>query len=482
MYLGIDIGTSEVKVLLLASDHHQVGTAGAALAISRPHPGHSEQEPVDWWQATQAALARLRQAHPAEFAKVRGIGLSGQMHGAVLLGANHAVLRPAILWNDTRASQECVQMMQELPAAAGLAGSLLMPGFTAPKLRWLASHEPGVFAQVAKVLLPKDFVRYQLTGEFVTDMSDASGTGWLDVAQRHWSDALLALAGLNQGHMPRLVEGSAASGRLRADVARTLGLQPGIVVAGGGGDNAASALGMGAVQPGQGFLSLGTSGVLFVVTPAYAPNAASATHAFCHAVPQRWHQMSVMLSAASCLHWAARLLGAATESELEIKAATLTLSERANAPLFLPYLSGERTPHNSAKVRGSFHGLSHDTDAANLAYAVIEGVTFGLNDGLAALRVAGCEVRQLSLVGGGAKSAMWAQQLASCLGVHIVTHSGSAAGGALGAARLGWLADGGDMTTVCVAPDVDQTYAPQPEEAQLLAPRYERFRRLYSEA
>ena len=482
MYLGIDIGTSEVKVLLLASDHRQVGTAGAALAISRPHPGHSEQEPVDWWQATQAALARLRQAHPAEFAKVRGIGLSGQMHGAVLLGANHAVLRPAILWNDTRASQECVQMMQELPAAAGLAGSLLMPGFTAPKLRWLASHEPGVFAQVAKVLLPKDFVRYQLTGEFVTDMSDASGTGWLDVAQRQWSDALLALAGLNQGHMPRLVEGSAASGRLRADVARTLGLQPGIVVAGGGGDNAASALGMGAVQPGQGFLSLGTSGVLFVVTPAYAPNAASATHAFCHAVPQRWHQMSVMLSAASCLHWAARLLGAATESELEIKAATLTLSERANAPLFLPYLSGERTPHNSAKVRGSFHGLSHDTDAANLAYAVIEGVTFGLNDGLAALRVAGCDVKQLSLVGGGAKSAMWAQQLASCLGVHIVTHSGSAAGGALGAARLGWLADGGDMTTVCVAPDVDQTYAPQPEEAQLLAPRYERFRRLYSEA
>lgn len=482
MYLGIDIGTSEVKVLLLASDHRQVGTAGAALAISRPHPGHSEQEPVDWWQATQAALARLRQAHPAEFAKVRGIGLSGQMHGAVLLGANHAVLRPAILWNDTRASQECVQMMQELPAAAGLAGSLLMPGFTAPKLRWLASHEPGVFAQVAKVLLPKDFVRYQLTGEFVTDMSDASGTGWLDVAQRQWSDALLALAGLNQGHMPRLVEGSAASGRLRADVARTLGLQPGIVVAGGGGDNAASAVGMGAVQPGQGFLSLGTSGVLFVVTPAYAPNAASATHAFCHAVPQRWHQMSVMLSAASCLHWAARLLGAATESELEIKAATLTLSERANAPLFLPYLSGERTPHNSAKVRGSFHGLSHDTDAANLAYAVIEGVTFGLNDGLAALRVAGCDVKQLSLVGGGAKSAMWAQQLASCLGVHIVTHSGSAAGGALGAARLGWLADGGDMTTVCVAPDVDQTYAPQPEEAQLLAPRYERFRRLYSEA
>ena len=481
MYLGIDVGTSEVKTLLLAADHRQVGTAGAALAISRPHPGHSEQQPADWWQATQTALGRLRQAHPVEFGQVRGIGLSGQMHGAVLLDASHEVLRPAILWNDTRASQECVRMMEELPAAAQLAGSLLMPGFTAPKLRWVASHEPDVFAQVAKVLLPKDFVRFRLTGEFVTDLSDASGTGWLDVARREWSDDLLSLCGLNQAQMPRLVEGSAAGGGLRADVALALGLQPGIVVAGGGGDNAASAVGMGAVEPGQGFLSLGTSGVLFVVTPRFAPNAASATHAFCHAVPQRWHQMSVMLSAASCLHWATRLLGAATESELEIKAGTLTMAERGNAPLFLPYLSGERTPHNSARVRGSFHGLSHDTDAASLAYAVIEGVSFGLNDGLAALRVAGCDVKQLSLVGGGAKSAMWAQQLASVLGVHIVTHRGSAAGGALGAARLGWLAAGGDMRTVCVAPDIDQTYAPQLPEANLLAPRYQRFRSLYSE-
>ena len=482
MYLGIDVGTSEVKVLLLAADHRQVGTAGAVLGISRPHPGHSEQNPADWWQATQTAVSRLREAHPLEYGKVRGIGLSGQMHGAVLLDAHHQVLRPAILWNDTRASQECVQMMDELPTASQLAGSLLMPGFTAPKLRWLASHEPDVFARVTTVLLPKDFVRFQLTGEFSTDLSDASGTGWLNVAAREWSDALLSLCGLNQGHMPRLAEGSQAGGVLRADVALALGLKPGIVVAGGGGDNAASAVGMGAVQPGQGFLSLGTSGVLFVVTPSFAPNPASATHAFCHAVPQRWHQMSVMLSAASCLHWATRLLGAATESELEIKAGTLTLAERSNAPIFLPYLSGERTPHNSSKVRGSFHGLSHDTDAASLAYAVIEGVTFGLKDGLAALRAAGCAVNQLSLVGGGAKSAMWAQQLASVLDVQIVTHSGSAAGGALGAARLGWLADGGDLDAVCVAPDVDQTYAPQAQEANVLAPRYQRFRSLYSEA
>ena len=483
MFLGIDIGTSEVKALLLADDHTLIATAGAHLDISRPQTGHSEQNPADWWQATQDALKKLRTAHPAHWQAVRAIGLSGQMHGAVLLDASHQVLRPAILWNDTRASRQCEALMRELPGLPQIAGSLVMPGFTAPKLRWVAEHEPQVFAKVAKVLLPKDYIRFRLTGDFVTDMSDASGTAWLDVAQRTWSEPLLALCGLTTAHMPRLVEGSASSGVLRDDVARQLGLPANVLVAGGGGDNAASAVGMGAVEAGQGFLSLGTSGVLFVVTPSYQPNAASATHAFCHALPGRWHQMSVMLSAASCLHWAMRLLGAASESELEVKASTLTLAERAAAPIFLPYLSGERTPHNSATVRGSFHGLDHDTHADSLAYAVIEGVTFGLNDGLAALRAAGCQARSLSLVGGGAKSAMWAQQLASCLGVEMLTHSGSAAGGALGAARLAWLASEGsggiDMASICTVPDVDRVFTPNPAEQAMLQPRHARFRRLY---
>ncbi len=486
MFIGIDVGTSEVKALLLADDHRLVGTAGAALAISRPEPGHSEQNPADWWLATLSALAKLRAAHGKEFAAVQAIGLSGQMHGAVLLNERHDVLRPAILWNDTRASAECAELMRDHPAWPQVVGSLVMPGFTAPKLRWVAKHEPAVFAKVAKVLLPKDYIRFQLTGDFATDMSDASGTAWLDVAQRDWSESLLERTGLTRAHMPRLVEGSAASGVLRDDVARQLGLQDTVIVAGGGGDNAASAVGMGAVEAGQGFLSLGTSGVLFVVTPTYQPNAASATHAFCHALPGKWHQMSVMLSAASCLHWAARLVGAAAESELEIKASTLTLSERALAPIFLPYLSGERTPHNSASVRGSLHGLDHDTHADSLAYAVIEGVTFGLCDGLAALRAAGCTPQRLSLVGGGAKSAMWAQQLASCLNLEIATHSGSAAGGALGAARLAWLASTGagndsaqNLARICPAPDVERVYTPVSAERVMLLPRYERFRALY---
>ncbi|UCU97605.1 xylulokinase [Acidovorax radicis] len=479
MYLGVDIGTSEVKALLLDNRHQVIGSAGAALQVSRPHPGHSEQAPADWWHATQQALAQLRQDFPAAFAQVQGIGLSGQMHGAVLLDAHDQVLRPAILWNDTRSALECTEMMAECPELPTLAGSLAMPGFTAPKLRWVARHEPGVFQRVAKVLLPKDYVRLMLTGDYVSDLSDASGTLWLDVHRRAWSDKLLALSGLTSAQMPRLVEGSEAGGQLRAEVAHVLDLTPGIVVAGGAGDNAASAVGMGAVEAGQGFLSLGTSGVLFVVTPSYQPNAASATHAFCHALPHRWHQMSVMLSAASALQWVTGLLGQSSEGVLVAQAETLTLAQRAAAPLFLPYLGGERTPHNDAKVRGSFHGLGFDTDAARLGYSVMEGVTFGLKDGLAALNAAGSTVQQLSLVGGGSRSALWAQQLASALNVEVVTHGSSAVGGALGAARLAWLATGAPLSTVCRRPDVESTYRPAALEQDMLARRYTQFRALY---
>jgi xylulokinase len=479
MFLGIDIGTSEVKVLLLSDTHQLVGTAGATLDIARPHPGHSEQHPQDWWRATQDALAQLRAAHPQAFAATQAIGLSGQMHGAVLLDAADEVLRPAILWNDTRSALECEELMAQQPAMPSVAGSLVMPGFTAPKLCWVAKHEPAVFRRIAKVLLPKDYVRLMLTGEHVSDMSDASGTAWLDVAKRSWSPELLALCKLEQTQMPRLVEGSAEGGRLSASAAQALGLRPGLVVAGGAGDNAASAVGMGAVEAGQGFLSLGTSGVLFVVTPTYQPNAASATHAFCHALPGRWHQMSVMLSAASCLQWAARWLGAPSAAALEAMASSLEPPARDAAPLFLPYLGGERTPHNNANLRASFHSLSHDTDAAALAYAVMEGVSFGLRDGLEALKAAGSKPTRLSLVGGGARSAMWAQQLASCLGLEIVTHGGSTAGGALGAARLAWLATGADLSHVCTTPEVDRTYQPQPGEQAQLAGRYQRFKALY---
>ncbi len=481
MYLGIDLGTSEVKLVLLAATSGSiVAQAGVKLGISRPHPGWSEQSPADWWAATQSAVTQLRQQAPQAWGQVRAIGLSGQMHGAVLLDAIGEVLRPAILWNDVRSARECEGLTRALPTLPQIAGNLAMPGFTAPKLAWVREHEPAVFERVAKVLLPKDYLRFRMTGAFVSEMSDAAGTLWLDVAQRAWSDELLAATGLTRAHMPDLVEGSEVSARLAPEIASAWGLPASVIVAGGGGDNAASAVGIGAVNAGDGFLSLGTSGVLFVVNDRFRPNPASAVHAFCHALPGRWHQMAVMLSAASCLQWVTQLVGAESEAALLARTATLTDAERDAAPNFLPYLSGERTPHNDANARGVFFGLSHDTDARALCHAVLEGVAFGLRDGLDALRAAGTEVGPLALVGGGARSALWAQLLADVLGVEVRTLEGGEAGGALGAARLAWLADGGDEAEVCKAPPLRERHPPRPERAAALAARHQRFRGLYA--
>ena len=479
MFLGIDLGTSEVKLLLLDAAGRIVGQAGAALEVSRPQPLWSEQDPAQWWQATQDAVTRLRAVHPAEFARVRGVGLSGQMHGAVLLDASDAVLRPAILWNDGRSHAECAELEARAPRLHAVAANLAMPGFTAPKLLWLRRHEPERFACVRSVLLPKDWLRLQLTGEKVSDPSDAAGTLWLDVAARDWSDELLAACGLSRSHMPRLVESNAPSGVLRPELARAWGLGPEVIVAGGAGDNAANAIGVGATEPGDGFISLGTSGVLFVVDDRHRANAGSAVHAFCHALPRRWHQMSVMLSAASCLKWFVQFSGAADEVSLLAEAAALPADVLAEAPLFLPYLAGERTPHNDPFAPGVFYGLSHQSGRALGAYAVLEGVAFGLADGLAALRASGTSVQRLSLVGGGARSALWAQLIADTLDVEIVLHAGADAGGALGAARLGWMACGASVAEACAKPEITARFLPDAARGEVLAPRLQRFRQIY---
>jgi len=480
MYLGIDLGTSELKVVVVDDGHRVVAGAAEPLVTTRPQPLWSEQDPADWWAALDAAMLRLRETHSAELAAVRAIGPTGQMHGAVLLDAADAVLRPAILWNDGRSARQCAALEAAAPSLHDIAGNAAMPGFTAPKLLWLHEHEPRVFARTACVLLPKDWLRLGLTGEHVSEMSDASGTLWLDVGRRAWSDELLAACHLTRAQMPRLVEGSHVSGQLRAAVAARWGLRAGIAVAGGGGDNAASAVGVGAVRPQQGFVSLGTSGVCLLVSERYSPNARAGVHAFCHALPDRWHQMSVMLSAASALRWACAALGIATEAELLRRVASLGPAQRARAPLFLPYLSGDRTPHNDADAQGVLFGLTHDHDAAAIGYAVIEGVSFSLLDGWRSLAPERSAVSALSLIGGGARSALWAQLLASLLGVAMRVHEHGAAGGALGAARLAWLADGGAEEAVCRAPDVGDEFVPDAAEASLLLPRHERFCALYT--
>ena len=308
---------------------------------------------------------------PNEYAEIQAIGLSGQMHGAVLLDAHNQVLRPAILWNDVRSHLECEELTAAVPNLYTLAGNLAMLGFTAPKLLWVAKHEPEVFAATRKVLLPKDYIRFLLTGEFVSEMSDAAGTLWLDVSKRDRSDELLAATKLDRSYMPSLVEGSEVSGTLSTAVATQFGLSVDVKVAGGGGgDNAASAVGIGVVASCDGFISLGTSGVLFVVNDQYRPNPAAAVHAFCHALSNRWHQMSVMLSAASGLRWLCNTVGV-KEAELLAEAEALAADDTASAPIFLPYLSGERTPHNDPHAQGVFFGMTHETTRTHLAYALI---------------------------------------------------------------------------------------------------------------
>jgi xylulokinase len=479
MYLGIDLGTSGIKALLLDDAHHALASADAPLDVSRPQPLWSEQNPRDWWQALDVAMQSLKNQAPQAMAAVRAIGLAGQMHGAVVLDAHSEVQRPAILWNDGRADSQCRELEATVPNSRHITGNLAMPGFTAPKLLWLRTHEPHVFAKTAKVLLPKDWLRLQLTGDAVSDMSDASGTLWLDVGARRWSEEMLAACGLGIEHMPRLVEGSAVSGHLLASVAKAWGLRSGIPVAGGAGDNAASAVGVGAVRAGQGFISLGTSGVVFQVSDAFDPQPARALHAFAHALPQRWHHMAVMLSASSALTWAVRLTQSESEAQLAALAGSLTLQQRASAPIFLPYLAGERTPHNNVHASGSFIGLRHEHDRAAIAYAVMEGVTLGLMDGAPSMQPGQGAQADWALVGGGAQSDVWAQMLASGFKRTMVRYAGAHAAAALGAARLAWLADGGNEADVCAARGAAQNFEPMPAESALLRERFARFVALY---
>jgi xylulokinase len=479
-YLGIDLGTSELKVVLVDAGQRLLATVRRELSGQRPQPLWSEQDPAAWWQAVEAAMAELRARAPRELVAVAAIGLSGQMHGAVLLDEGGRVLRPAILWNDLRSNAECAELERRVPELRRITGNLAMAGFTAPKLLWVAGHEPAVFRTTAKVLLPKDYLRRRLTGEDVSEMSDASGTSWLDVGRRDWSDAMLEATGLARRHMPRLVEGREPGGMLLPELARQWGLGERVIVAGGGGDNAATAVGIGAVRNGQAFLSLGTSGVLFVATATFRPNPAQGVHAFCHALPNQWHQMAVMLSAASCLRWVTKLTGAADEAALLAEVEALAPAARRQAPLFLPYLSGERTPHNNPHAKGVWFGLGHDTDRALLAYAVLEGVAFGLAEGYRALQSVGTDIASASLVGGGARSRFWAELIAGALSLPLHRHQGGEVGAAFGAARLAMLAADpkARVEDICTQPPLLDRIAPASWSADL-APRFTRFRQLY---
>ena len=473
MYLGIDIGTSSVKTVLFDRDQRLIAQASQPLTVQRPHAGWSEQEPDAWWRAVEASIDAVARDHA--LADLRGIGLSGQMHGAVCLDHDDRVLRPAILWNDGRAMAECAELEAAFPGSRAVAGNIARPGFTAPKLLWLRKHEPKLFERIDAVLLPKDYIRFRLTGHHVSEMSDASGTLWLDVGARDWSDDLLEATGLTRAHMPRLVEGSAPSGDLLPALAERWGVRGTAVVAGGAGDNAAAACGVGVVTPGTAFVSLGTSGVLFVSNAAFSPNTAGAVHAFCHALPGTWHQMGVILSASDSLEWLSRIAGR--------KPADLAAEVRPQAPspvTFLPYLSGERTPLNDASARGAFTGLAQATGLPDLAQAVMEGVAYAFADCQRVLADAGTDFAAALAVGGGARSETWLRIIASVLDRPLQIAADSEVGAALGAARLAiCAAEGADPAEVCTAPEIRRTIAPDPALVPRYREGYARYRALY---
>jgi len=474
MFIGIDIGTSGIKAIAMSADGKIAAQASAPLSVSRPHPLWSEQDPQDWRDATSAAILLL----PADIRKnVQSIGIAGQMHGATLLGEDDKPLRPAILWNDGRSFEECGELERLAPDSRKITGNIAMPGFTAPKLLWIRRHEPEIFDRVRTLLVTKDYVRLCMTGDKASDMSDSAGTLWLDVGRRFWSAQMLKACGIGEGHMPALFEGSAVTGQLRADVASNWGMDRVPVVA-GGGDNAAGAAGIGVIGDGDALLSLGTSGVIFVATKEFCPNPAKAVHAFCHCLPEMWHQMSVHLSAAACIDWAASQLG------LEGPAKVFELAERAGPgsgpELFLPYLSGERTPHNDPHIRAAFLSLDGETNPGSLAASVLEGVAFALADGLDALRDAGTKVDELHVIGGGARSLFWGRILAATLDCRLLYLEGGEVGPALGAAKLAMIGTTGtEPAEVCSRPAVKHAIEPDPELVDLLAPKLERFRAAY---
>ena len=474
MYMGIDIGTSAVKAVVIDDSGAVAEQATAALSVSRPQPLWSEQDPADWWSATNIAVSDLRLTLRKA---VRAIGLSGQMHGATLLDRNHQALRPAILWNDGRSAQQCRQLEQGVPGMLQITGNRAMPGFTAPKLLWVREHEPEIFARTATVLLPKDYVRLAMTGETASDMSDSAGTLWLDVARRRWSEAMLAATGLKLAHMPALFEGNAITGSLRAEVAEAWGM-PRVPVVAGGGDNAANAVGVGVVRSGDAFLSLGTSGVLFLANDGYRPNTQGGVHTFCHALPNRWHQMSVILSAASCVDWAARLCGLGSTGAL------FDLAEARNRPaeteIFLPYLSGERTPHNDPLAKGVLFGLTQESTPAAIAQAVLEGVAFAFRDGLDALSASGTAIESISVIGGGARSAYWGRILSSVLRRPLTYRDAGTVGPAYGAARLARMGvERAAVEDVCTPPPILHVAEPDDRLSDHYSQRIGIFRSLY---
>jgi xylulokinase len=471
-FLGIDLGTSGLRAMLMDDSGSAIRTVEAAYSTQSVAPGWSEQDPKLWIDALDAVVEELRTIEP-RFANLIGIGVAGHMHGATLLDEMGNVLRPCILWNDTRAAAEADALDQNL-IFRNISGNIVFPGFTAPKLNWVAKHEPKIYQKTSKVLLPTAYLNYHLTGDYVADLSDSAGTSWLDIHKREWSDALLSNSGMDMSRMPKLVEGCEKAGTLRQELKQRWGLKQNVVIAGGAGDNAAAACGIGAFKESQGFVSLGTSGVVLIARDGCYPAPETAVHTFCHALPSCWYQMGVMLSATDSLNWLSKITGK-TPAQL-----TGALPETLLPPSmvkFMPYLSGERTPHNDASVRGGFLNVSIQNDAIDLTQSVLEGVAFGLRDSLEALRQTGALPKTLYAIGGGTKSDYWLKLLATVLRIELQVPEDGDFGPALGAARIAQIASCGcEFSDVMRSPKVSHIVKPDTNLINAFEQAYQNFK------
>ena len=486
--LGIDLGTTGSTAIVLDPSGTVVSHASRAYEPDVPRPLWSEQDPGEWWDATVQSIRAVLADDAVTPEDIAGVGLTGQMHGLVLLGPDGDVLRPAILWNDQRTGAECESITERVGKAEVVrhTGNPILPGFTAPKIEWVRTHEPETYEQTETFLLPKDYLRYCLTGARATDVSDASGTSLFDVEQRRWSEAMCEAVRVPEAWRPRVTESAAVSARVHAAAAEATGLPEGTPVVGGAGDQAAQAVGTGVVEPTTAVVTLGTSGVVFAPTGAYQHDPEGRLHAFCHAVPDTWHLMGVMLSAAGSLRWYVDLFDDLLDPDAETQSYKQLLAEAAEVPpgaeglLFLPYLSGERTPHADPNARGVFFGLHHRHGRAHLTRAVLEGVALGLRESFALMQAQGVAPTEVRVSGGGAQSEPWRRILATVLDtplVHTTTPHGAAVGAALLAgAGSDVLADAPTASEAAV--QVEGHTAPLDDTARYDA-LFERYQALY---
>jgi xylulokinase len=481
--VGIDSSTTATKALVMSADGEVLGVASSEYSYETPRPMWTEQHPDLWWQGTVDSIRQVLSQSQVNPPDVKGIGLTGQMHGLVLLDGDGQVLRPAILWNDQRTGAECDEIRTRLgkEQLIQITGNDALAGFTAPKILWVKNNEPQVFAQVRQILLPKDYVRFKLTGEYATDKAGGAGTLLFDIRKRDWSKAVVDALEINPAWLPPTFEGTALTGHITPQAAEATGLKAGTPVVGGGGDQSAQAVGVGAVEPGIVALTLGTSGVVFASTGEPFIESEGRLHAFCHAVPGRWHLMGVMLSAAGSLRWYRDTLAPGTDFDT-LLAPAADVPPGSEGLLFLPYLTGERTPHPDPLARGAFVGLTVRHTQAHMTRAVMEGVAFGLRDSFELMKSVGlAKIHQVRISGGGAKSPLWRQILADVLSVELVTVN-TTEGAAYGAALLASVGIGAwsDVDTACQSTvKLTGSTEPRPTIAAKCEQIYGSYRQLY---